>query len=105
MTDRIRQLEKFMEEDSSDPFIHYALALEYAKVDRQKAIDTFEILMRTSRDYLPTYYQLAKLYESQGQKANAVRVFEDGIDLARKQNNLKTLQELQRAREEIEDLE
>lgn len=105
MTDRIRQLEKFMEEDSSDPFIHYALALEYAKVDQQKAIDTFEILMQTRREYLPTYYQLAKLYESQEKKANAVKVFDDGIDLARKQNDLKTLQELQRAREEMEDFE
>ena len=103
MTERIRQLEKFMEEDSSDPFIRYALALEYVKVDQRTAIDTLEVLMQTSRDYLPTYYQLAKLYESVGQKEKAENIFSAGIALAKMQNELKTLRELQAALQEMED--
>jgi Tfp pilus assembly protein PilF len=103
MTERIRQLEKFMDEDSSDPFIRYALALEYVKVDQQKAIDTLEVLIQTSRDYLPTYYQLAKLYESAGQKEKAENIFHSGIALAKEQHDVKTLHELQAALQEMED--
>jgi Tfp pilus assembly protein PilF len=104
MSERIKQLEKFMEEDSSDPFIQYALALEYAKADQQKAVDTFQSLMNRNRDYLPTYYQLAKLYESLGQKEKATVAYDNGIALAKKQNDLKTLRELQAGLEEMEEL-
>lgn len=104
MSERIELLKKFMEEDSADPFIHYALALEYAKADQQQAIDMFELMLHTHRNYLPIYYQLAKLYEMRGQKENAVRTFDAGIILAKNQNDLKTLRELKAALEEIEDL-
>jgi tetratricopeptide (TPR) repeat protein len=101
MSQRIKQLEKFMEEDSSDPFIHYALALEYAKVDQQKAIDTLLMLLQANNDYLPTYYQLAKLYEGVGQTEKSMHIFTAGIALAKKKNDLKTAGELQSALDEM----
>jgi Tfp pilus assembly protein PilF len=103
MTDRIKQLQKFIEEDPTDPFNHYALALEYSNIDQQKALSMFEKLVAASKNYLPAYYQLAKLYEIMGQKDNAKKTFGAGIAIAKSQSDMKTLRELNSALAELED--
>ena len=100
-TDRIKQLQQFYEEDPRDPFNLYALALEYLKSDATKSIQFFETLLLNHPDYLPTYYHAAKLYQETGDRERAIKVFEDGISLARKVNNPKALRELQSAYDEM----
>ena len=94
MLRRIELLERFIKEDPSDPFNYYALGLEYAKAEEQKALDIFVQLMRGHNDYLPTYYQLAKLYEQLGQKESAITTYNEGILIAKEQKDFKTQQEL-----------
>jgi tetratricopeptide (TPR) repeat protein len=101
MSERIQLLKKFLEDDPSDPFTLYALALEYVKIDQQKAMDTFRLLVTDHSEYLPAYYQLAKLYESLGQQEDAAEIYDRGILIARKQNDIKTLRELASAKEEL----
>lgn len=101
MSSRIEQLEQFVKEDPNDPFNLYALALEYIKTDRYKASVIFNNLIEQHAGYLPTYYHLGKLYEEQGQIEKAVGIFDQGIDQARKQNELKTLRELMGAKQEL----
>ena len=103
MLQRIKLLERFIEEDPSDPFNYYALGLEYAKQDEQKALDIFIRLIGDHRDYLPTYYQLAKLYEQVGQRERALTTYNDGILIAKKQKDFKTQQELAAALEQLEE--
>ena len=102
MFERIKQLEQFITDDPADPFNYYALALEHAKVDEQKALHTFTYLITNHKDYLPTYYQLAKFYESMGRKENAAIIFREGIKIATQQNDLKTLRELRSALQELQ---
>jgi uncharacterized protein HemY len=94
MSDRISHLEHFIRQDPSDPFNYYALGLEYVNRDKHKALGLFQYLMKEHKNYVPTYYQLAKLYEEMGQKENAIQAFNNGILIARQQNDLKTLREL-----------
>jgi tetratricopeptide (TPR) repeat protein len=95
MLDRIKLLEGFIEEDPGDPFNYYALGLEYAKKDEQKrALEIFKRLVSDHKDYVPTYYQLAKLYEQLGQKESALSTYHDGILVAKRQLDFKTQQEL-----------
>jgi tetratricopeptide (TPR) repeat protein len=101
MSERIQLLKKFLEDDPADPFTLYALALEYVKIDQQKAMDTFRLLVTDHSEYLPSYYQLAKLYESLGQLEDAAAIYDRGILIARKQNDIKTLRELASAKEEL----
>ena len=101
MSNRIKLLKEFITEDPGDPFNYYALGLEYLQSDKQQALSTFQRLIREHKDYLPTYYQLGKLYESLGQPDQAVLVFGEGILLAKSQNDLKTLRELSAGLEEI----
>ncbi|HEX5172428.1 MAG TPA: tetratricopeptide repeat protein [Cyclobacteriaceae bacterium] len=98
---RLKQLQKFLDEDPADPFNWYALALEYLKSDQKKALTLFEKLLADFDQYLPTYYQAALLYIQLEESRKAVNVFEKGIALARDQNNLKAANELRSALDEL----
>ena len=102
MKSRIEQLHQFAYEDPEDPFNWYALALEYKKLDTGKAIEILNRLLKEHREYIPTYYQLGKLYHDSGKIQEALQVFEEGVDLSRKQNDLKTLHELKAALLELQ---
>jgi tetratricopeptide (TPR) repeat protein len=100
-TDRIEQLEKFYEEDPLDPFNSYALALEYLHSNPRRSRSLFEALLAKHKDYLPTYYHAARLYQDLGERAKAIRTYEDGVALARRLNDAKALRELQSAYDEM----
>jgi tetratricopeptide (TPR) repeat protein len=99
---RIHQLLKFLEEEPNDPFNIYALALEYQKIDSQKALTFFQLLTDEHADYVATYYHLGKLHEEMGNKDKAISVLETGIEKARACGDHKTLRELQSALGEIQ---
>lgn len=98
---RIEQLQKFLDEDRSDPFNWYALALEFVKSDQQKALTLFEKLLNDFPEYIPTYYHAGHLYLELGEHQKAVDVFERGITLAKKQNDVKSTRELKSALDEL----
>jgi Tfp pilus assembly protein PilF len=100
-SERITQLEEFYDEDPHDPFNLYALALEYLKYDPEKSRELFERLLNHHKEYLPTYYHAAKLYQELGEKEKATNVFVTGISLARKLNDTKAMRELQSAYDEF----
>lgn len=102
MTSRIEQLTQFTREDPTDAFNWYALALEYKKTDIRKAIEIFDRLLTDHGEYVPTYYQLGRLRQEVGQNEEAHRVFQKGVEQARKQGDYKALHELMAA---IQDLE
>jgi tetratricopeptide (TPR) repeat protein len=99
---RLHQLLKFLEEEPNDPFNIYALALEYQKIDHEKALAFFQLLTVEHADYVATYYHLGKLHEELGNKEEAIRIFETGIEKARTCQDYKALRELQSALGEIQ---
>jgi Tfp pilus assembly protein PilF len=94
---RIDQLEAFLAEDPTDPFNHYALALEYLKADTTRALQQFEYLLKEHPSYLPTYYPFAHLLIEMKHPDRGEQVFLLGVDQARRANDSKTLRELQAA--------
>ena len=101
MASRIQQLEGFVNEDPNDPFNLYALALEHSKADGRKAIDIFNQLLKNHPDYVPTYYQLGKLYIDFSENEKALEVFDSGIRISTDKKDYKALRELQSARQEL----
>ncbi|MFT4805024.1 MAG: tetratricopeptide (TPR) repeat protein [Psychroserpens sp.] len=98
MKSRIEQLQEFLNEDSNDSFLRYALALEYVRVDKNDtARDCFLKLIKDDENYIATYYQLGKLYESLNDSEKAREIYKKGIKIAQKSENKKTLLELQEA--------
>lgn len=99
---RVRQLAKSLKENPDDSFIKFALALELLKQDDvTKAKVLFESILEQDPDYLGVYYHLGKLYERSGRHKDAKRLFTDGIEIAQKQNNERTRQELKEALESL----
>ena len=97
MMSRLEQLKQFAKEEPNDPFNLYALALEYLKSDQQEALTIFKSLLQNSPDYLPTYYPYAQLLAEMKESKLAENIFEAGISVAKKVNDLKTMRELQAA--------
>jgi Tfp pilus assembly protein PilF len=100
-TNRLDQLLTYYQEEPNDPFNIYGLALEYLKHDTAKAKEFFELLLNKHEDYVPTYYHAARLYQDVGHKEKAVQLYEKGIIIARKHNDLKAARELQSAYDEL----
>lgn len=100
---RLDLLLQFYEEDPSDPFNAYALAMEYQNNDVQKAAEYFKLLLDKQPDYLPTYYHAAALFAEMDNAEYAEKLYQKGIQLALNQQNTKTYQELQRAYRAFQD--
>ena len=97
MNERIKKLLEYLKEDPDDPFLLYALALEYQKSDNLQAKKYFDQLLHDHPDYLGTYYQAGHFYEKSGKKDKALKIFEKGMAKAEAQNNHHILRELQEA--------
>lgn len=98
---RLEQLIKFYQEDPTDAFNVYGLALEYHKTNMQKSEEFFDLLLRDFADYLPAYYHAAKLKEELRKQPDALSIYNKGIELAKKLNDQKAFQELQSAYNEL----
>lgn len=92
---RIAQILQMLEEDPSDQFLQYALALELKKDGRME--EAIKVLNDLSNEYLPKYYQLGKLLEENDKIDMALEVYKLGESLARKTGDLKTANELAEA--------
>ena len=98
MKSRLEQLQEFLKDDINDSILKYALALEYVKVkENDTARDCFLKLIKEDKNYVASYYQLGKLYESLNEVEKAMGIYKNGIEIAQKIENKKTLLELQEA--------
>ncbi len=95
--DRISQLLKFSEEDPSDPFNYYALALEYQKQDNPLAAKYYDLLLSQHPDYLATYYHAAAYFTTMDHIGKAGQIYQKGIELATQQGNKHAKKELENA--------
>jgi tetratricopeptide (TPR) repeat protein len=104
VNNRLAALEEMLRESPNDPFLHYAIAVEYAAQNQTaEAIQRIEQLIGNKPDYLGAYYKLGKLYEDNNQPEKALDVFKRGASLAQQQGNKKTLGELNEAIWMLED--
>ena len=101
---RIEKLLEFMKTSDKDSFLQHALALEYIKIgnDREARKLFNEILLREPT-YIGSYYHLGKLLERAGDMGRAVRVYERGMEEAKKGGDNHTYSELMMAKEDIEE--
>jgi len=95
--ERLKSLLDFLKETPEDPFLLYAVAGEYRKSSPDKSKDYFDLLLDRHPEYLPAYYQAAQLYHELHEIDKAVNTYREGIALALKQNEAKTLAELRNA--------
>jgi|SRR5690606_4552633 len=93
---RLEQLLGFLSGGSKDPFIKYAIATEYAKIeDYESALKYYQDLVSNEPLYVGTYYHLGKLLEQLGRMDEAVTIYEKGMSVAAKVGDRHALSELQ----------
>ena len=102
MTHRIEKLKEFLKTNPTDSFLQHALALEYIKIGEDaKARQLFEEILHREPHYVGSYYHLAKLLERLGEEAEAIKVYEKGMDEAKKAGDNHAFGELRGAYEEL----
>lgn len=100
--DRIAKLKEFLAASPADSFLQHALALEYIKLgDDEAARQLFEEILNREPGYVGSYYHLAKLLERQGKEAQAIEVYEKGMEEAKRAGDNHSFGELRGAWEEL----
>ena len=96
--DRLATLLDMERDKPDDPFLKYALAMEYLSQGKHsEAKAYFAELIEHHPDYVATYYQYGKLEESAGNNAQAVSLYQTGIVKSLAVKDSKTARELQQA--------
>jgi Tfp pilus assembly protein PilF len=100
--DRVEKIKEMLTENPKDSFLCHALALEYIKLGNDgDAEKLFESILENEPAYIGTYYHLAKLLERMGKTDEAIKVYEKGMEEAKKAGDNHSLSELRSAFEEL----
>jgi len=95
---RIDQLKEFLKDKPKDCFLRHALALELAKAgEAEQAKNLFKTILSEFPEYIASYYPLGKLLEQMDLADEALAVYEQGTQQARKAGDQHTLSELRSA--------
>lgn len=104
MLDRISHIIELIKDDPDDPFLPYALALEYIKKGNHVEADSiFKTIIHQFPKYLPVYYHAAQLKIQMASPKEAIPLIESGKKLASEQRDMKTFNELTNLLLEIDD--
>ena len=99
----MKKLLSFEENDPKDPFIQFAIAKEYEKTDQTyDALAKYLSLQSEHPDYMGLYYHLAKLYEVLNEKEKAIKIYDQGLELAKKTKDFHAASELNNAKMNLE---
>ena len=101
---RLEKLLEFIKNEPNDPFLKYALATEYLRLNQtEKALEYYEDLAKNHIDYTGTYYHLGKLYEALGRTQDAINTYETGMKITREKRDNHAYSELQAVYDELVD--
>ncbi|MDX2047793.1 MAG: tetratricopeptide repeat protein [Chitinophagaceae bacterium] len=102
---RIEKLKEYLSASPADSFLQHALALEYIKLGNDTiARNLFEEILAREPGYIGSYYHLGRLMERNGNTEAAVKVYERGMEEARKAGDGHAYGELKAAWEELDPL-
>ena len=100
---RIQRLIEMHKNSPKDEFLNYAIAKEYESLgDLDMALETFINLKELNENYIGLYYHLGKLYERLDDTSNALKTYDDGINISKKISDFHSLSELNNAKINLE---
>ena len=85
---------KLLEQDPADSFLSYGIALEHiSRSNFEEAEMYLTSLLKKDQDYVPAYMQLARGYEHLNLIDKAKNIYLEGIETARRNNDLHAADE------------
>jgi tetratricopeptide (TPR) repeat protein len=101
-TNRLALLTEFLEQNPSDAFARYGLAMEHSRLGQiDAALQQFSKLLELHPDYTNGYFMAAQTLERAGRTAEAKKMLENGIDAAKRTGNKHALSEMAGMLEEL----
>jgi len=92
---RLEKLQSFFQENPNDPFLLFALAQEFGKLEEdQKSLEHYNLLTERHPDYVGTYYHLGKLLEKLERPADAFSTYRRGMEVAKSAGDQHAYSEL-----------
>jgi len=103
-TDRISKLKTMQSNRPDDPFLPYAIGIEYKNMSKfPEAIEHFKDVHDRFPDYIPNFFHYAGSLEALEDFPAAIAIYDEGIEKASAQDDQHALSELKGARELILD--
>lgn len=94
--ERLALLEQMIEKGSTDPFHHYARAMELRSLGRlEDALEAYRDVAERFEDYVPTYLMAAQVAQELDREEDARRFAERGLERAQAKGDGHAASELQ----------
>ncbi len=92
---RIERLKEMLAAEPNDIFLRYALGMELKGVDdTEGCVKIFRELMAESPPHIPSFFMAAQALAAADQISEARSILRDGIEEARRQNDLHAAGEM-----------
>jgi tetratricopeptide (TPR) repeat protein len=103
---RVDQLLQMLADEPNEPFLLYALAMEYGNAEKyEESLQYYQRLVKEHRQYVGTYYHLAKLFEKLERNDDATNTYEQGMGIARQMGDQHSFKELEAAYKSFKGIE
>ncbi len=100
--DRVSLLKQVLEQNPTDTFARYGLAMEYAREGQMDAaLQEFGSLLKTNPDYTAAYFQAAQALARVERSDEARQFLRDGIACAERTGDQHAKSEMQAMLEEL----
>ena len=97
-TNRLEMLTQMVQQDPSNTFARYGLAMEYGNGgDLGQAVDEFRTLLRQDESYGAAYFHGGQALEKMGKITEAREMYEKGIVVTTRKGDLHTRAEIEAA--------
>lgn len=98
MSSRLQSLRALAEQQPSNTFVIYGLAMEYVNAgELEAAIVEFNRVLGINPDYAAAYYHAGQTLEKLGRPQDAAALYRNGIDATRRTGDAHAQSELQAA--------
>ena len=95
---RLEVLKSMIQQNPSDVFARYGLAMEYANSGNlEEAVAEYRALLAENSNYAAAYYHGGQALERLGRVEEAREMYEKGIEVTARSGDSKTCNELQAA--------
>jgi tetratricopeptide (TPR) repeat protein len=95
--ERFSKLMAFYQQDPSDPFVVYGLAMELKATQANEAQKFFDELLDKHPHYVPSYYHAAENLIALNRIEDAKAVYEKGLQICEQSGEAHALKELRNA--------
>jgi predicted Zn-dependent protease len=100
--DRVAALKQILEQNPSDAFARYGLALEYSRAGEvAAALAEFQTLLAAHPDYVAGYQMAGQMLAAAGRVEEACNYLQQGVGAAQRAGNAHARSEMQALLDEI----